>query len=890
MRRPGPFFIIRGGLTRLINRKKVKPIRSAFRPIVLMTALLAGTQSASAIRPHPMVPGDLASTAFTVRADGTNVPVVDWYGDFAYAHLSLEAGDSDAVELEVETASSIGDYSISPLRDTIAGSVDGKVLSFSVEGRRYLKLSIDNLPTLFIFIDPVEGDRVLLGDPGVADVRSFGADETGATVSTAAIQAAIDSVSSDPELSVLFFPAGEYRSGTLDLKSNVTLYLDEGALLKASDRRSDFNCDNPGGPYERLSFISAHQAENVAIRGRGVIDGNGYELRNTFESDGIDHTIVGRPGTVDAERVNNVQFAHCRNVLVDGVFSRNSSSWNTIPYYCDDVMIRNYKVLANMQWKNDDGIDPDSCRRLVIRDSIFLSRDDSVVLKTCGTYNGQKISPDGDKRDMFDVLVENNLLWSETAAMKYGYNESEASEVYRVSFNRNVVLATREGVQLFTGGPAYAHHFTFRENHYELCTSQNYRLIDSDNDSMRFINEVHEDFGANSNQIQGTDFEFYNLRIAGRVISDADRGRFVGQTGNASFFSNTGPIRVIDNDDPGFSTNGGSWTASSTNSELYGDDYEHDGSPSAKTADTWAQWASPFAEPTECDLYLWWSDDPNRADDVPVIVSHAGGVEEVARVDQTRNGARWNFIGRFTMGSGDYLRILATDAGYTIADAARFEAVGGADVSVPPEVAATGAVGYLYPDEAGRFDSGGDAGLSLELAEGASHGNISINGGIMTYTPNAGFKGADSFIFRLTDGWESSWARVRVQVDDRTIEHWRKRELDGVALSGDREDPDADGLRNLEEYHFGTDPLTPDAPPFGIVIEGASVLIRVREALVSPSSSAFLQSSDGPSGFTDTGLEGVVESSGATQRTRRFELSPGAGETQRFFRLRIERH
>src|SRR4051794_30412524 len=113
-------------------------------------------------------------------------------------------------------------------------------------------------------------------------VRDFGAKGDGAAKDTVAIQRAIDAAAKQGGGAVLF-PPGRYLSGTIHLKSNITLHLDNGAILLASPDEGDFD------PYETLPFasvsdkettyfhyalIAAGNVHDIAIEGKGVVDGN----------------------------------------------------------------------------------------------------------------------------------------------------------------------------------------------------------------------------------------------------------------------------------------------------------------------------------------------------------------------------------------------------------------------------------------------------------------------------------------------------------------------------------------------------------------------------------------------------------------------------------------
>ena len=175
---------------------------------------------------------------------------------------------------------------------------------------------------------------------------------------TKAIQAAIDHVAHNQNLSTLVLPAGHYRSGDLHLRSGVEFHLCSGAVLQASDRADDIGDAKVSGfDQQRACFINARNEENIAITGPGHIDGN-------------------RPALdVDRYYKGMVLLTGCKNVRVDGTFFSDSCGWNLTPRHCDDVTIHRAKLLSNrpiFDCMNTDGCNPDGCQ--VCKSPIALYR------------------------------------------------------------------------------------------------------------------------------------------------------------------------------------------------------------------------------------------------------------------------------------------------------------------------------------------------------------------------------------------------------------------------------------------------------------------------------------------------------------------------------------
>ncbi|MFH1024605.1 MAG: glycosyl hydrolase family 28-related protein, partial [Planctomycetota bacterium] len=177
------------------------------------------------------------------------------------------------------------------------------------------------------------------------NVREFGAAGDGKTLDTNALQAAIDACAAAGG-GVVHCPPGLYRIGTTEIKSNVNLHLEAGAVLLGSTRREDYYAAAPPSqpdPEKALfHLIVARAAENVAITGRGVIDGQGDSFFLPRQP-GDTHL-----GARDWRPWRMVSFLECRNVLLEDVTLRNSPAYTVWPCGCDDVRIRGIRLFNNL--------------------------------------------------------------------------------------------------------------------------------------------------------------------------------------------------------------------------------------------------------------------------------------------------------------------------------------------------------------------------------------------------------------------------------------------------------------------------------------------------------------------------------------------------------------
>ncbi len=242
--------------------------------------------------------------------------------------------------------------------------------------------------SLFLFI---LASGTTLRARNMCDPRAYGAKGDGITNDTAAIQAAIDSCARGSGGTVSL-KVGIYLSGPIVLKSNVTLSLVKGATLRGSAKHQDYPSRTEFRLPDLQPLISAINAENVSITGEGTIDGAGESWWQEARSI-KDHGILG----TGHPRPKLIIFDHCKHVLLEGITVQNSPMWHVVPYYSDDVNIRNIRVVAPANSPNTDAIDPFSSSHVII-DHVFADvGDDDVAIKS-GAINSP--GPDSPSRDI----------------------------------------------------------------------------------------------------------------------------------------------------------------------------------------------------------------------------------------------------------------------------------------------------------------------------------------------------------------------------------------------------------------------------------------------------------------------------------------------------------
>jgi len=235
------------------------------------------------------------------------------------------------------------------------------------------------------------------------NILSYGA-KVGLKNNAAYIQKAIDE-RSDSGGGKVVIPAGNFVTGPLLLKSNVELHLEENAVLLGSADRMDFSAG-------KMAIVTAVNQENVAITGKGIIDGQAHELivsiyqalREGKLQD--EQWLTKRP--TEANRTNLLFFKGCKKVKISGITLKNAVSWVQNYKECTDVIIDSIRVSSTAYW-NNDGIDIVDSRNVRITNSYFNSADDAICLKS-EMINGL----------CENVWIENCTLRSSASGFKIG--------------------------------------------------------------------------------------------------------------------------------------------------------------------------------------------------------------------------------------------------------------------------------------------------------------------------------------------------------------------------------------------------------------------------------------------------------------------------------------
>ena len=246
----------------------------------------------------------------------------------------------------------------------------------------------------------------------VYSILDFGAVADGVTNSGPAVQKAVDACTEAGGGRVVV-PAGTYLCGTVRLKDNVELYLEQGAKLLASLNPDDIEMtESPDSTVANRSgyFIGAFHAKNISITGFGEINGQGEKV--TVDDD-ADNGVGECPLNSEGFRPRLTYFEDVTNLTVQDITLANSALWTLHMAGCKHVIVQGVKIFNNVRGANNDGIDPDSCQDVIVSDCIIETGDDAIVVKATKAMT-TKYGP------MEHLVIKGCVLASHDSALKIG--------------------------------------------------------------------------------------------------------------------------------------------------------------------------------------------------------------------------------------------------------------------------------------------------------------------------------------------------------------------------------------------------------------------------------------------------------------------------------------
>lgn len=214
-------------------------------------------------------------------------------------------------------------------------------------------------------------------------ITGFGAVADGKTLNTEHIQTAINQLTTKGG-GTLVVPKGIFVTGAIFLKPGVSLYLEEGAVLKGSTNRNDYPKVRTRieGHFEEWlpALVNADKVDHLRITGAGTLDGSGDPFWEEFLA-----RRKANPKTtnLNVERPRLALIQNCDDVEIKGITFKDSGFWNLHLYHCKNVLVENthFQVPSDRKCPSTDGTDIDSCQNVTIRYCTYQVDDDCVCIK-----------------------------------------------------------------------------------------------------------------------------------------------------------------------------------------------------------------------------------------------------------------------------------------------------------------------------------------------------------------------------------------------------------------------------------------------------------------------------------------------------------------------------
>ena len=293
------------------------------------------------------------------------------------------------------------------------------------------------------------------------DVTAYGAKNDASARSTKAIHDAIQACAKAGGGTV-YFPAGTYETGAIELASNIVLNIDAGATLRFHTDLAEYpivpgRSEGTDG-FTLAPLIGGRNLQNVTITGRGTLTtdnaawvriANNAEARAMWTS--IQNRLENKEKVPEADfrkaapslRPSFIRPMDSKNILIEGIHIVGSSMWAIHLLYCENVVVRNV-IVETYPGANPDGIDVDSSREVRISDSYFDTGDDGIVLKSGKGVDGRRVA-----RPTENVSITNCTFQRAHGAVVIG--SETAGGVRNVVANNIVSKGTEIGIRIKSG-------------------------------------------------------------------------------------------------------------------------------------------------------------------------------------------------------------------------------------------------------------------------------------------------------------------------------------------------------------------------------------------------------------------------------------------------------
>jgi polygalacturonase len=273
----------------------------------------------------------------------------------------------------------------------------------------------------------------------VFDARDYGAAGDGTTIDTQAIQRTIDAAAAvGPGSQVLIRGGKKYLVSTLVLKSGIDFHLADNAELVVSTNPAHY-------PSASGGVLTANGAQGLKISGTGNIHGRATEFMKSFSKEGE----IWMPGPF---RPKIFILAGCRDLIIQDITFSQAPYWGLHMIGCEHVLVDRLKIRNNLDVPNCDGIDPDHCRDVEIRNCDIVCGDDGIVIKT--TREGHEYGSSSN------VSVKNCMVETKDSGLKIG--TETVDDIHDVRFEDCEIRSSCRGLTIQLRDEGNVSNVTFR--------------------------------------------------------------------------------------------------------------------------------------------------------------------------------------------------------------------------------------------------------------------------------------------------------------------------------------------------------------------------------------------------------------------------------------------
>ena len=272
----------------------------------------------------------------------------------------------------------------------------------------------------------------------VFDILNYGAVGDGKTLDTDAIQKAIDAAAQVGSGAEVLVPAGHhYLIGTLELKSGINFHLQGDAELLLSTNQDD---------YSGEAAIVADEAKDLTISGTGSINGRALEFMERYDK-------PNEWWLPKEWRPKLFILTKCSDLKVLGITIEKAPLWSLHLLGCDNVLVDSIKIHNNLDVPNCDGIDPDHCQNVEIRNCEISCGDDAIVVKA--TRQAEDYGPSAN------INVHDCVLETQDSGVKIGTETTQ--DIYNVVFERCKIKTSCRGLTIQLRDEGNVYNVVFRD-------------------------------------------------------------------------------------------------------------------------------------------------------------------------------------------------------------------------------------------------------------------------------------------------------------------------------------------------------------------------------------------------------------------------------------------